>query len=231
MSLADQVGCSGAIGFVEKHLWRIIMKKYLIGTIFFLTNMIQLNAQDINYGIQISSASTLGGMKNDKIAGTNQLPSETLGIGVNLNYKIYNFDDIGVVANSIGISGEYSDIDTLNKIKNEYHILQVGLQWRHYFNTRSQGLNAGLSINTNILHRDYTIKNSTQFGGSLGNTSRINQEGQIGLTVFGQYQFNSILGIFCSIHRVRIGQEINQPHSLSNAQWFQIGINFNFNNK
>ncbi|MDP1830776.1 MAG: hypothetical protein Q8K67_01870 [Geothrix sp.] len=190
-----------------------------------------LGAQDISWGIQLSTGSPLGGLSNDQYAGTHKTFNGAGGIGLNLSYQVSGLDDIRATVNSIGFTGEFENIDPSTAFRNEYHYFQVGVEWCHYFNSRNHGWNAGFGINTTELYRDVTVMTPSPFGGTWGSTSRFQQYRKLGISANGGYQFKPWLGIVGSIHHVNLGDDQGEPLPLKSAQWLQLGVLFHFGRK
>jgi hypothetical protein len=187
-----------------------------------------LGAQDISWGIQLSSGTPLSGLSNDHYAGTHKSFSSGGGLGLNLSYQVSTLDDLRATVNSIGFKGEFENIDPSIALRNEYHYFQVGVEWCHYFDSRNHGWNAGFGLSSTELYRDLTVMTPSPFSGSWGSTTRYRRSRKFGVSASGGFQFKPWLGVVGSIHHVGLGENEGEPLPLNNAQWAQVGVIFHF---
>lgn len=187
-----------------------------------------LNAQDISWGVQLSTGIPLSNLSNSQYAGTHKSFNGAGALGFNLSYQISALDDVRATVNSIGFKGEFETIDSSTALRNEYHYFQVGLEWCHYFNSRNHGWNAGFGIDNTELYRDLTVMTPSSFGGNWGSTVRYRQYRKLGVSANAGYQFKPWLGVVSSIHHVSLGHEQGEPYPLNKALWLQFGVIFHF---
>ncbi|WP_257311291.1 hypothetical protein [Geothrix fuzhouensis] len=204
------------------------MKRFAHRLALILFSSAFLNAQDISWGIQLSSGIPLNGLSTDQYAGTHKSFNGAGALGLNLSYQVSALDDVRATVNSVGFTGEFENIDPSTALRNEYHYFQIGLEWCHYFNSRNHGWNAGLGVNNTELNRDLTVMTPSPFGGTWASTVRYRQYRRLGISANAGYQFKPWLGVVGSVHHVNLGKEQGEPFPLDKAQWLQLGVIFHF---